>query len=303
MSDMKEQLEEAVPSGYTVGYSTATGPTPTCCSTYGNLGKRQMRWEMSEQVGELFAARAKAQPKMEAAKKASTNPQYSSKYADLGAVLDACLDALAEQGICITQLPVEQDGKYGCHTLMGHASGQWISCTLVFSLAESRTPEVHRAGSAISYARRYSAAAIAGVATEDDDGNAAGEYGRGAQRTEKSPPRPAPKKAEEPVPETAKDVVAKTGRYKDKALPDWPTSHAVTVLEKLEKMAVGPAGVSAAQDASRVLIRQELKKRIEFAEGDLLGAMRADMVNAAAISECPQFKDFIGDICKETDNA
>lgn len=285
----------------------ATYVKGSCCSTYGNLGKPRMKWEMSEQVGELFAARAKAQPKMEVAKKASTNPQYHSKYADLGAVLDACLDALAEQGICITQLPVEQDGKYGCHTVMGHASGQWIACTLLFPLADGRnrdgkvvTPEVHRAGSAISYARRYSAAAIAGVATEDDDGNAAGERGRqGTQREEKSPP----KKKEEPIPETPQDVVAKTGRYKDQALPEWPTAHAVTVLEKLEKMAGGNAGVTAAQDASRLLIRQELKKRVEFAEGDLLGSIRADMTNAAAISECAQFKDFIAGLIKETDNA
>ena len=51
-----------------------------------------------------------------------------------------------------------------------HSSGQWISEALVMRPVKDDPQGV---GSCITYARRYALAAIAGVAPEDDDGNAA----------------------------------------------------------------------------------------------------------------------------------
>jgi hypothetical protein len=48
-----------------------------------------------------------------------------------------------------------------------HKSGEWIEDTLVLPLSK-RDPQA--AGSAITYARRYSLQAIAGVPSADDDG-------------------------------------------------------------------------------------------------------------------------------------
>jgi hypothetical protein len=57
-------------------------------------------------------------------------------------------------------------------TRLGHASGQFIDS--VYPLPNSNKP--HEMGSAITYARRYSWAAICGIAAEeDDDANAAQE--------------------------------------------------------------------------------------------------------------------------------
>lgn len=55
-------------------------------------------------------------------------------------------------------------------TTLLHTSGQYISSRLVL-YSKDNSPQA--IGSAITYARRYSLAAIVGVVTEDDDGEAA----------------------------------------------------------------------------------------------------------------------------------
>jgi len=51
-----------------------------------------------------------------------------------------------------------------------HSSGEWISGELEMNPVKNDPQGI---GSAITYARRYTLAGIAGIATEDDDGNAA----------------------------------------------------------------------------------------------------------------------------------
>lgn len=131
----------------------------------------------SEQVNEIAAALAKAQGAIQAATRSAENPHFRSKYADLGAVWDACRDALSRQGLAVVQSPrlvtthesiwfVEVD------TLLLHASGQWLRDVLAMPL---QAPTAQGVGSAVTYARRYALAAIVGVAPadDDDDGNAA----------------------------------------------------------------------------------------------------------------------------------
>lgn len=127
----------------------------------------------SDSINELAAALAKAQAKIKFASKESLNPHFRSKYADLSAVWDACREALSENGIAVTQVPTlgAEGGLYLTTTLM-HASGQWISGEWPIRPVQD-TPQ--GLGSATTYARRYSLAAMVGVAPadEDDDGNAA----------------------------------------------------------------------------------------------------------------------------------
>lgn len=125
----------------------------------------------SEQVNEIFIALCKAQSEIEIAIKDSNNPFFKSKYADISSVWKACRNALSKNNICISQVVEYRDGISFLSTLMGHSSGQWIksSCPI---LARDNSPQAF--GSAITYARRYSLAAIAGViADDDDDGEAA----------------------------------------------------------------------------------------------------------------------------------
>jgi hypothetical protein len=124
----------------------------------------------SEQLNEIAGAIAKAQAEMQGAKKGSTNPFFSSKYADLGAVMAATKEALHNHGLSVVQFPIAADGKCGVSTMLLHESGQYITedCLLACS---KQDPQAY--GSAITYARRYGWQAVCGIPSEDDDGNSA----------------------------------------------------------------------------------------------------------------------------------
>jgi len=108
---------------------------------------------------------------MKAAHRDSANPYFKSTYADLASVYDACRDALHENGIALLQPASSPAGEvYGVETVLLHESAQWISDTL-FLKPTKNDPQA--AGSAITYARRYSLAAMVGVMQVDDDANAA----------------------------------------------------------------------------------------------------------------------------------
>jgi hypothetical protein len=70
----------------------------------------------------------------------------------------------------VTQLPEVRESKLVLHYVLMHSSGEWISGELEMTPVKSDPQGI---GSAITYARRYTLASIAGIATEDDDGNAA----------------------------------------------------------------------------------------------------------------------------------
>lgn len=125
---------------------------------------------MSEQVNELAKALSTVQSTMKAAKKDSTNPFFKSKYADLSSVWDACREELTKNGLSVCQTMEATEQGAGLRTTLLHTSGQWMSGVLVLNPAKNDPQGI---GSALTYARRYALAAIVGVVTEDDDGNAA----------------------------------------------------------------------------------------------------------------------------------
>jgi hypothetical protein len=119
----------------------------------------------------LFAALAAAQAEMGPALKQSNNPHFKAKYADLGNVMDACLPAMNRNGIAVVQ-PIGQDetGPY-VKTILLHASGETMDfCRCPLIIVKN---DMQCFGSAVTYARRYGLMAMAGIAPEDDDGNAA----------------------------------------------------------------------------------------------------------------------------------
>jgi hypothetical protein len=130
----------------------------------------------------IAAALARAQMNMGKALKQSANPAFRSKYADLGNVMDACLPALNEAGIALIQ-PTGEDahGRFVETILIHGESGESLSCRVPLIVAKN---DMQGYGSAVTYARRYGLMAMAGIAPEDDDGNAAA----------KAPPKDEPKK-------------------------------------------------------------------------------------------------------------
>jgi len=106
---------------------------------------------------------------MGGAVKDSKNPFFKSNYADLSSVVQAIKQPFADNGLSYSQFPIYEDKLVGVETILMHSSGQWISNKLLLPMTKQ---DPQAAGSAITYARRYALQSIAGIPSEDDDGNA-----------------------------------------------------------------------------------------------------------------------------------
>jgi len=173
--------------------------------------------DRSPEINELVTALIAAQSSVATIVKDSKNDFIrkrggeAHRYASLETVLDCINPALHSNGLSLTQWP---DGD-GLVNLLAHSSGQFISS--VYPIARvakqqkvEKTGELREIpddpqsrGSAITYARRYSALAIMGVGTEDDDGHAASTIPSKATPAPAAPAKAAkPKKADtQPHPE------------------------------------------------------------------------------------------------------
>jgi hypothetical protein len=171
----------------------------------------------SESLSNISPALVKAINAIEGVKKGADNPFFKSKYANLESVIAAAHDALEANGLAVMQGPGPMDGN--CITLttrLIHESGEWVETD--FSLPAGKM-DPQAAGSAITYARRYSLMAMLNMPAVDDDGEAA-------------MPRTAPQKT--------------AGKQEDTHGPDWPgltnpssiTSNAAKKDEALVKASI-----------------------------------------------------------------
>jgi hypothetical protein len=119
----------------------------------------------------IAAAFVKAKRAFGPALKDKTNPAFRSKYADLGACIDAVEEALLANGIAFIQETFEDATGVTVETVFIHESGEVLRCGKLHVPAAKQDPQGY--GSALTYCRRYSLCAAAGIAPEDDDGNLA----------------------------------------------------------------------------------------------------------------------------------
>lgn len=124
----------------------------------------------STQHQNIATALAAAQMEMGKALKSADNPHFRSKYADLASVMDACLPALNKHGIAVIQPLVETELGRSVVTRFIHSGGEVLECPVPLIFGKQ---DMQGLGSAITYARRYGLMSLAGIAPEDDDGNAA----------------------------------------------------------------------------------------------------------------------------------
>ena len=95
---------------------------------------------------------------------------YSYTYADLASIQDDVRAAFFKNGLAHSQDVVSRVHSLDVYTLIVHSSGESVTFgPLTFEAGA--TPQA--TGSAITYARRYALLAALGLATEDDDGQAA----------------------------------------------------------------------------------------------------------------------------------
>lgn len=126
----------------------------------------------SESINELAKALSIAQASIGSAIKEKKNSFYKkadgtpSLYADLESVVEAARIPLSENGLCVSQLIMDNN----LETILMHTSGQWLKS---ISPLITKDNSIHSFVGAITYMRRASFAAIVGVVQADDDGNLA----------------------------------------------------------------------------------------------------------------------------------
>ena len=122
-------------------------------------------------MNKIAPAFIKAKREFAPALKDKTNPAFKSKYADLGACIDAVEGALLNNGVAFIQETFEDATGVTVETVFIHESGETMRCGKLHVPAAKHDPQGF--GSALTYCRRYSLMAACGIAPEDDDGNAA----------------------------------------------------------------------------------------------------------------------------------
>lgn len=128
--------------------------------------------QRSEQIGDLVTALAKAQAEFTFAAKDSTNPAFSSKYADLAANIIAVRPALSKHGIALMQFDgSDLERQTASVTTSIHHGEQWISIYAEAPAAGRGGFNVQSLGACWTYLRRYTLQALCGLASDDDDGN------------------------------------------------------------------------------------------------------------------------------------
>jgi ERF superfamily len=122
----------------------------------------------SEAINDLAKALSQAQGEVENASKDGKNPHFNSKYASLSAAWNAIREPFTKYGLSIVQITGMDSGQLILTTRLIHASGQFLEGDYPINPIKS---DPQGLGSAITYARRYTLMAVAGIAPEDDDGN------------------------------------------------------------------------------------------------------------------------------------
>jgi hypothetical protein len=127
----------------------------------------------SEQIDQIASALADAQADLGIVFKQSQNDAFGSKYADLTRVWEAFQRVGPRHGLSVVQMPGHYDASARTMVMsvkLMHNSGQWLGGDMSMPLSRG---DAHAYGSACTYARRYSLAALIGVCPHDDDGNEA----------------------------------------------------------------------------------------------------------------------------------
>lgn len=142
--------------------------------------------QRSDDIKDLALALSLAQGEIVNPEKNAINPYFSNttktaKYADLAEVLNVIRPAFSKNGLAFIQIPSVSENSASVETVLLHKSGQFISEKISSPVPPKKDKETgtilpmtaQSIGSVITYLRRYAIAAFAGIAQEDDDGNAA----------------------------------------------------------------------------------------------------------------------------------
>jgi hypothetical protein len=131
--------------------------------------------KMSESISNIAKALSAFQANVKQPEKDGNNPHFRSKYVTLDGTVKAIHECAPEYGLTYSQMPVSTETGVGVVTLIMHSSGEFIEMEPFILPMDKKTAQ--GAGSATTYARRYSLSAAFGIVSDlDDDGNDASQY-------------------------------------------------------------------------------------------------------------------------------
>lgn len=120
-------------------------------------------------MDKILPALLKVKLNLQAVSKTSDNPFFKSKYADLNTHLEAVEPLLHENGLLLSQPVTTSESGNVVKSIIYHAeSGQSVESSMLL-IGET---DMQKAGSAVTYARRYTLGALLSMRAEDDDGEA-----------------------------------------------------------------------------------------------------------------------------------
>lgn len=130
------------------------------------LEQKQVSSYSSSERHELFAALAKAQGEYSPLGYNRENPYFKSSYADLDAIMKMARPVLSKYGLAfIQQIQINEDGATMLHSILTHASGQWIESRLRVVPPKN---DAQTFGSTLTYLKRYAAISLLGVTVSHD---------------------------------------------------------------------------------------------------------------------------------------
>lgn len=193
----------------------------------------------SDTVAAIAAALAQAQSEIKNIEKGKVNPHFKSRYADIADGLEVIRPILSKNKIALVQATNynADTGIFMLNTRLIHSSGEWIESSYPLP-ASGKAAEI---GSAITYARRYAAFALVGVAGTDEDvdgSDAADTKPQVAKRTKSDPE----------VLKEGKEI-AKQG---SEAMREWWTK-----LSKDQRTSLTPADIAALKQEAETADEQK----------------------------------------------
>lgn len=124
----------------------------------------------SDSIAKIAAALVEFSNEVKSIAHDAENPHFRSQYTSLDHMIDETKPILAKHGLSVMQFPGGDGERVTVRTMVLHNSGEWIESEPLTLKPVKIDPQ--GAGSAITYARRYSyAAALSLSLGDDDDGN------------------------------------------------------------------------------------------------------------------------------------
>lgn len=201
--------------------------------------------ETSETRAELFKAFANFKKKLKQPLKDANNPFFKSKYVPLENVVQVVDEAMIDTGLSyIQEIEDLEEGYLRVDTIVLHESGEYM--VIKGSKVKPVKNDPQSAGSATTYARRYSLSTAFGIASDpDDDGNGASQQAKNNQQpknTQQPKAQPKPELTPEQKVEANIDWVNKKYKPEIELIKSWQEMEHEQALKAIKEYASAMKG-------------------------------------------------------------